>query len=317
MTSSADTQRSTPRLARLLFQWSIPVVLLAAFVWTGQFGESMSTLRELQLVWTVPLVLVGIALPVSHAWRWCFLLKRTGSNLPLPAATRITALSSLLNYAAPGFLGAPAKAIFARNERKIEISRSLPTLIAEQLLDAALLLLAGTLAIIIAGPIVIELVTNSLRFELQIWTIVAVAGACLLLVVLWLLIRRVLPNFLSATANATRTLLSTRDSIRPIGALTATRWLLDMLAIAIASAAVGLRLGLVDILLLANLALLAGMIAPVPGGLGVREAVMVAIAGVIGVTAPAIVAVSIVHRAGLAFGLLVVLIAGRLLDRGD
>jgi uncharacterized membrane protein YbhN (UPF0104 family) len=300
------------RILRLAVQWLIPVAVLVTFVLTGHFGEALSALSNVSVAWALPLVLIGVGLPISHAWRWCYLLKRTDADISLTTSVRITSLASLINYAAPGFLGAPAKAILVRDSNRVPISKSLPTLAVEQLIDALMLAVAAGIAIILTGPILLDWAAGFVTAEdtLVATGIVLAAGAGL--VVLWLIGRRVFPDFAHALQAATSTLVSSKQHRRPIAALTATRWILDMLAFAVASVAVGLRLGLAEILLIANLSLLIGVIAPVPGGLGVREATMATIAGVIGVSIPAVLALSVLHRAGLALGLPIVLAGARL-----
>ncbi len=310
--SSTNRSGKPRRILRLVIQWTIPIAIVTAFVFTGHLGEALSALAGVSLIWAFPLVCIGVALPLSHAWRWCFLLKRTGAEISLAASTRITALASLINYAAPGFLGAPAKAILARDGHAVPLSRSLPTLAVEQILDALLLALGGTIAVLIAGPAIIDAGVALLNVEQSARVIIVALAAAALLIALLFGVRRFLPGFAGALRTATSALLHSRVHLRPIGALTLTRWVLDMLAVGVASIAVGLRLSLIEVLLLANLSLLVGLVAPVPGGLGVREGMMAAIAGVIGASIPAVLALSVLHRAGLAIGLPIVLGAAKL-----
>jgi glycosyltransferase 2 family protein len=300
------------RIVRLTIQWLVPLVILALFVISGQLQSAISTLADVDPVWAAALVVVGIALPVSHAWRWCFLLRRIGESIRLAVSVRLTALASLLNYAAPGFLGAPAKAIFARNETGLPVSRSLPTLVAEQTLDALLLLVAAAVSIVIAGPVLVSALLDLYSFDRSLVAVMVGIGFIVLAMLAWFAARRVLPAFARSTESSLRMLLQGRRDLVPISILTLTRWLLDMLAVAIASVAVGLRLNIVEILLIANLSLLVGLMAPVPGGLGVREATMAALAGILGISVPAILALSVLHRAGLGIGLPIVLGAARL-----
>lgn len=304
-------------LVRLTFQWLVPLIILGLFVASGHLTSAIRTLADVNAGWSVLLVLVGIALPLSHAWRWCFLLRRIGETIRMAAAVRMTALASLLNYAAPGFLGAPAKAIFARNETGLPVSRSLPTLLAEQTLDALLLLVAGVVSIGIAGPVLISGLMELLTLDRSLVTALVILGLCAGLIVVWFAARRLLPAFAESTESSLRMLMKGRHSLVPISVLTLTRWLLDMLAVGIASLAIGLRLNIIEVLLIANLALLAGLIAPVPGGLGVREAVMAALAGMLGISVPAILALSVLHRAGLGVGLPIVFGAARLREWGS
>lgn len=315
MTAAGNVgSRDARRIAILVVRWLVPVLILGAFVVSGHLHEALSTVLRVNAGWAILLVVAGVALPLSHAWRWCYLLKRVDVEVPVAGSARVTSLASLVNYAAPGFLGAPAKAIFARESYKVPISQSLPTLVVEQALDALMLLFAGTLAVILAGPAMIEIVDSQNVPSQAVAGLLMLSLLAVIAVVSWWLGRRLLPGFYDALRTATGALLRSAEHRRPILTLTAARWALDMLAVTLASFAVGLRLGLVEILLLANISLLAGLLAPVPGGLGVREAAMASVAGVIGISIPAILALSILHRAGLALGLPLVLGGSRVYE---
>lgn len=302
------------RLSILLVRWILPIAILGWFVLSGHLMNAVAALGDVSPGWAALLVVVGVSLPLSHAWRWCYLLNRIDLRIPLAGSARVTSLASLVNYAAPGFLGAPAKAVLARDRYQIPVSRSLPTLAVEQALDAFMLLAAATLSVLITGTAVLEVVNNGSTAGEVVTAAVLLITIALVAAAGWFVGQRLLPGFFDSLRNATGTLLRSRIGRRPILALTGARWALDMSAVGIASVAVGLRLGVLEILLLANLSLLAGLLAPVPGGLGVREAVMASIAGVLGVSIPAILALSILHRAGLGLGLPLVLAGARAVE---
>ncbi|MEX2425614.1 MAG: lysylphosphatidylglycerol synthase transmembrane domain-containing protein [Thermomicrobiaceae bacterium] len=316
MTISTGQRWNTRRVTILALRWLIPVAIIGGFIATGQLSDAISALSRVSLVWAGPLIATGIALPISHAWRWVYLLRRTGSDVPVFESVRVTSLASLINYAAPGFLGAPAKAILVRDSRSVPLSRSLPTLAAEQLLDAGMLALAGSTVLFLSGPTMLEAIAGQVTVDDSLIALATVVAIVSVAIVMLLASRRYLPGFVERVRQATLELVSSREHIRPIAMLTLARWVLDMGAVGIASVAVGLRLGLLEILLIANLSLLVGLIAPVPGGLGVREAAMAFLAGAIGVSVPAVLALSLLHRAGLAIGLPVALGGARILEWG-
>ena len=65
----------------------------------------------------------------------------------------------------------------------------------------------------------------------------------------------------------------------------------------VAAAALGVHLGTTAVLLLTNIPLLLGLVSPFPGGVGLREGAMAAIAGMINLTITGIVAAAVLHRA--------------------
>jgi uncharacterized protein (TIRG00374 family) len=299
------------RYARLASQWLLPVVLIAFVIITGHLGDALRVLGSTDVPLALTLVATGLALPVSHAWRWRFLLARTGESIRLGPAVELTALASLINYAAPGFLGAPAKAVLARQSHGVPLSRSAPTLVVEQTLDAIVLAAAGGVALLIAGPTVLGTVVETAGARAVVVTLVLGVALALLVAVGFLLARRFRPRFVDALRVATAQVLTVKSGRVQIVAGTTARWVLDMAAFWIAALAVGLTLSVPDLLLIGNVSLLVGVLSPVPGGIGVREATMAALGAAVGLAIPAILAMAVLHRAGLGVALPIMVAACR------
>jgi uncharacterized membrane protein YbhN (UPF0104 family) len=291
------------RPLRAAISWLLPIALIGLAALTGHLTEAARVLLRADPGFALALVAVGVALPVVHAWRWRFMLLRTGDDLRLAPASEITAMASLLNYAAPGYLGAPAKAVLARRSHGVPISRSAPTLAAEQTLDALVLLAAGGLAALLAGPSVVAALLGSVGEGTILWSAILAGSATLTAVAGYLLLQRLRPGFASALRQAARQVITDRSNGWRIVAGTGARWLLDMTAIWLAAYAVGMSLSVIDLLLIGNLSLLVGVLSPLPGGLGIREATMAVLGGVLGFALPAILAMAVLHRAGLAIAL--------------
>jgi glycosyltransferase 2 family protein len=301
------------RPLRLAIQWLLPAVLIGLAALTGHLTDAARILVRADPGIALALVVVGVALPVVHAWRWRFLLLRAGDDLRLAPASEITAMASLLNYAAPGYLGAPAKAVLARQSHGVPISRSAPTLAAEQTLDALVLVVVGGLAAVVAGPAVVTAVLGNLTEATLIWSAIVVTGVTLIAAAGYIAVQRLRPEFVPALWRAARQVVMDRSNGWRIVAGTGGRWLLDMTAIWLAAYAVGMSFGLIDLLLIGNMSLLVGVLSPLPGGLGAREATMAVLGGVLGFMLPAILAMAVLHRASLALALPLVVVGSRLI----
>jgi uncharacterized membrane protein YbhN (UPF0104 family) len=291
------------RPLRVAITWLLPIALIGLAVLTGHLTEAVRVLVRADPGIALALVIVGVALPVVHAWRWRFLLLRTGDGLRLTPASEITAMASLLNYAAPGYLGAPAKAVLARQSYGVPISRSAPTLAAEQTLDALVLLAAGGLAVLLAGPTVVAALLGSVGEGTIVWSAIVAVSVTLAASAGYFLLRRFRPRFVPALRQAARQVVTDRSNGWRIVTGTGARWLLDMTAIWLAAYAVGMSLSVIDLLVIGNLSLLVGVLSPLPGGLGIREATMAVLGGVLGFALPAILAMAVLHRASLAIAL--------------
>ncbi|HET7036819.1 MAG TPA: flippase-like domain-containing protein [Thermomicrobiaceae bacterium] len=282
-----------------LVVWGSVLLALAALALTGEAARMRTALSGADWWLLLPLLGAGLLLPVLHARRWCALLRAVGDELPLVPALELTVTATMVNYAAPGYLWSPAKGLLARQFHGIAIARSLPTLAAEQGLDALALLAGSLLGLAAVGPEVNARLFHELRVPSV--PLLAAGGVVLLLLAapaFWL-VRRYARRFGAAVAASARMLARDRSQRVPILLLTAGRWLLDLAAVFLAITALGVPLGLGAAVLLSSLPLLIGQISPMPGGIGFREGAMAAIAAALGLPLAAILAAAVLHRAVL------------------
>lgn len=294
----------------------MPVALgLAVLAATGEAGAVVKALSGTQPAWLAGLLLIGLLLPVVHARRWRALLRAVRADVPLLEAIDMTVSASLMNYALPGYVGSPTKGILTRQLHGVGLGRSAPTLAVEQVLDALSLTIGAAIGLLLVGPAGLGWVRHALDRS----TMVALIGAVLMLgavgVAAFLVGRRHGRRFITALAESSRMLASDRSQRGRILLLTFTYWLLGLSSVWIAAAAVGLRLGPPSLLLVGNLPMLLGLLSPVPGGVGLREAAMAATAGAIGVPVAGIVAAAVLQRAILVAALPLTLALVRLRRR--
>jgi|GEM_PF-603245 len=303
-----------PRWRSLLLVWGPLAVAVVALLASGQARAVARAIGDARPGPLLVLLGVGVALPVVHARRWQTMLRAVAADVPLPHAVEMTVTASLVNYAVPGYAGSPVKGVLARQLHDVGFGRSLPTLAAEQVLDAAALALGAVVGLALAGPSALAWIGE---LDGPSWPAVLAGGAVVLggVGMAVLIARRCAGRFVERVVASGRMLAADRGRWAPVLVLTATYWGMNVAAVWLGARAVGLTLGPVELLLLANLPLLVGLASPLPGGLGLREGAMAGVAGVIGVPVAAIVAAAVLHR-GVLVAALPLALGGARLARG-
>jgi len=306
VTTGEATTRTGPNRARRLLPlvvWGSIALGVLALVLSGDLGAMTSALVDADPRLVALLLVVALALPVVHARRWQVMLRSVGHDLSLGAAVDLTISSTMINYAAPGYLWSPAKGMLARQMYGVGLGRSVPTLAAEQVLDALALLLGTAAGLLLAGPTISRQIAERVDAP-SFGTVLIAAGALVVVVVASVYAAlRFGRRFVRSSIDAGRLLARDRSLRLPVIGLTVARWLLDTLAIWLAAKAVGVSLGLSALILISNLPLLIGVISPMPGGIGFREGAMAAVASALVIPVAAILAAAILHRAVLVLAL--------------
>ncbi|CAN5581575.1 hypothetical protein BH24CHL1_BH24CHL1_02570 [soil metagenome] len=297
--------------ARLVVPIAFWVGLAAALLvlWlSGQAGDAWRSLSGARVELLIVIVVIGMALPVIHAWRWRVIMAALGHSLAASTAAGLTVSASLINYATPGFLGAPAKAILANRAEKIPMGRSLVAIALEQGLDFLLLVFSSALVVLYIGP-----ARFSGLLSLGGWLpspAIGVVFVALAVVILGVIgrerVARVAGRIRGAFAQA-------RDHVSwgAVVGLTLLYWLAQVAVVGVLLWALRLPVDPAMVLALGTLPLLAGQLAPVPGGVGVREATIVALSGVTGVGAASLLGLAVLQRVLLVAALPLSLLAIR------
>jgi uncharacterized membrane protein YbhN (UPF0104 family) len=305
MTGEATPRSGSLRARRLLplVVWGCIALGILALILSGDIGSMTAALVDADLRLVALLLLVALALPLVHARRWQVMLRSVGHDLSLGAAVDLTISSTMINYAAPGYLWSPAKGMLARQMYGVGLGRSVPTLAAEQVLDALALLLGTAAGLLLAGPTISRQIADRVDAP-SARTLLIVAGVLAFGLIAGIYAAlRFGRRFVRSSIDAGRLLAGDRSLRAPVLGLTAARWLLDTLAIWLAAKAVGVSLGLSALILISNLPLLVGVVSPMPGGIGFREGAMAAVASALVIPVAAILAAAILHRAVLILAL--------------
>jgi uncharacterized membrane protein YbhN (UPF0104 family) len=286
---------AAPASSRLIVPAAFWVGLTAAMLalWlSGQAGRAWEVVREARLVALPLVILLGIALPVIHAIRWRIVMRTLGTDVSPLLAADMTVSASLVNYASPGYLGAPAMAFMANRSAGAPWSRSLLSLAFEQGLDFLVLIVGSVVAIGLLGPDRLgDLVPELGRTAQLTVDVVFVVGAVLFL----LAGRDRIERGAKRVVEAFRA-LGGRVDWTIIGVLTLAKWLAQAAVVGLLLWALRLPTDITTLLSLATLPLLIGQLVPLPGGVGAREAAIVALAGATGASAAGLLGLAVLQR---------------------
>lgn len=259
---------------------------------SGQAGKAWSEMQGASLGVMLIVVGVGMLLPIIHAVRWAIVMRALGTTMPVMLAADITVSSSLVNYASPGYLGAPAKAFLANRSAAAPYPKTLLSMAFEQGLDFLVLIVGSLVAVLLLGPGrregLLPDVSRNAQFAIGIAGVLLVA---LLLAAGRGRIERVGTRILDAF----RSLGGTVDRPR-VGVLTLLYWLAQVAVVALLLLALDLTADVTTVLVLATIPLLVGQMVPLPGGVGAREAAIVALSGATGASTTGLLGLAVLQR---------------------
>lgn len=269
------------------------VVAVAVLWFTGVLSDTWEGVTGANPVALVLVVLVGMASPLVHAWRWKVVMRSLDVELSLGEACDITVSSALVNYASPGFVGASAKAVLANQTRQVPYSSSALSIGFEHALDLGLMATSAGIVILIIGPSAFRDAASPLEGLASFGVILGVLAIIAVAAVLaW---RFGALRYVVSLAETARRL---GRQVNPwaVGGLTLLYWFLQVVVSGLMFWALDIDFIVIDVLAVVTVPGLAGMLAPLPGGVGVREAVTVALTTVTGISAATLVTLAIVQR---------------------
>lgn len=272
------------------------IVLLASQGVLTEAAAATARLRPQLLAAALLLYAVGLIL---LSLRWHALARMAGAAAPAPAAAEVFLTSVVVNYAAPIGLAVPTRALLSTRDLGLSGTGAGAVTLWEALLDFGLLAAIGLLWLLLGGTAAVAAIGER-GFG---WALVALAlagGVALAL-------------FATAAASGrlrTKLRRFSADTLamprrRPTAAVAALGlsvafWALQGLVLRILLEGYGVAAPSGELLLgLLGWPVLVGMLSPVPGGAGVREALMVAVAGLAGVDGAAVLLAAVTYRVAL------------------
>ena len=237
--------------------------------------------------------LVGLCL------RWAALIRLAGGRGDFSVAAQAFLTSIVVNYAAPIGLAVPARAALSVRDLGLAPSAGGGVALAEIALDLAVLglvsvvwLAQGNLAIFDQAPLAapaVRLVAGGVAVGAAVAALAVAAHSSLRL--------RVVRAARAAGDSAFRQ----PRLVAAVIAVTVGFWVLQAVILWVLLTASGVP-GIADWELIAGLLgppMVVGMLSPVPGGAGVREALMIAVAGARGVDGAAVLLAAVAYRLAL------------------
>lgn len=315
MPQSPPTSGISHRLARtptpLLFAASIALAI-GLLWWQGSLLELAPVVRGT----SGPTIALGFALYALGllilCWRWQNLLRISAPTTRFPAAAQAFLTSVVVNYAAPIGLALPARALLSARDLGLSAAASWSVAFWEVALD---LMVLGTLSVVWVGLTGPAEVAGLVRGPVWIWPAAVTGGLLALFAVGWLLKRRpaIWSRVAAAGTRALRYPKADRTRFAFAVLLSVLFWAVQGMIIWLLLGAVGLESVASGQLLLGLLGppIFLGMVSPVPGGAGVREALMVAVAATAGVNGGAVLVVAVAYRTALFVAIPVVFVVVR------
>ncbi len=259
------------------------------------------------------LVAAGLLYLVSLAFlaaRWHLLVKMIHGTSHAMRAAEAFLTSVVINYAAPVGLAVPSRAALTKRALGLTTSETGKVALWEVGADVLVLALLSLLWIVVSGSKGIDAIDDATSPLLVL--AVVVAGLALLALLLFL-VWRLKPALWA------RLRLEGRQFIRlpveepghalRVSSVSIVYWGMQIAVLWLLLKAVGVDPSASLTLGLVSLPILIGMVSPVPGGAGIREALMVAMAHVYDVDSTAVLLAALVYRVAL-FAAIPVLYAG-------
>ena len=291
------TERPSAGVRRAL-SLLLGIGLLTAVVWRVGSMAFLQALGELPLGVLPLAVAIGTVPPICYAWRWRRILELAQQPISMVEALRLTVAATTANYLVPAFGWAPAKIVLARRWLRMGVTRTVPSVVLEQLIDLTVLLMLAGSGLFLLGKRPIPL-----RAETFVVLAALVLVVVLFLGVLGSVARRGRLTGIRRALAVSWVFLTTMLGDLLVWGATVGRWSAELLLLGLLAALSGLQIGWPGLIVLLAVPALAGALVPIPGGIGVREASGVAIAAWLGIDPAAAGAILVWHRAVTLLGL--------------
>ncbi len=274
--------------APLIFLGAILIALLV--LWSrGSLGEVADTIRRAdarQIIAAALLFLAGLALLCTR-WHILVILIVGASNLPRAAEAFLTSVA--LNYVSPVSVAIPARAALTKRALGLSLGQTSTVAAWELLADVIVLAIGATIWLLVTPTSWSVLGSVPISLLLALLLVVAV-GVLLVLVVA--IRSRGLRTRMARLGGDMLMAPRRRPGVFALTiATTVLYWTIQATVLWVLLDALDAEHHVRMVLGMATLPWLVGMASMVPGGTGVREAMMVTVAGVEGAAAtPALIA---------------------------
>ena len=253
------------------------------------------------------LYLVGLAL-LCVRWHMLVLMTKGRSNLARASEAFLT--SVVINYAAPVGLAVPTRAALTKRALGLSVGETGAVAFWEIVSDVAVLGAATIIWLAITagstGAVAGTIGTSGA------WVLAGLAAAAALLAAAAWLVPSVRHKVAGLASGAVEYPRSRPLTAALVLAVSAVYWAMQGVVLAMLLDAFGATTDAKAVLGLISLPVLVGMLSPVPGGAGVREALMVAVADVQGAGHASVLVAAVTYRIALFAAIPVLYIMVRL-----
>ncbi len=303
----AESTSKKPSALHKLSQIPTPAIFIGSVVlaivllwWQGSLGEVADAAREADrrlLPAAAILYLVSLAL---LAGRWHLLVKMIHGTSHAMRAAEAFLTSVVVNYAAPIGVAVPTRAALTKRSLGLTTSETGRVALWEVGLDILVLTLLSALWIIVSGGKALEALDSSPSLLL---VAVVLLGGLAIGILLLGLVRRLKPALWARLRIEGRQFIrmpveNPRASVG-VTVVSLIYWGMQVAVLWLLLRAVGVEAGASLTLGLVSVPILIGMLSPVPGGAGIREGLMVAMARVYDADAVAVLLAALVYRIAL------------------
>ena len=284
---------SVPTPVLFLVAAAIAVVFLAR---RGRLAEIEPAMRSVSPWMVTAILTVYAASIVLLCVRWQVLTRLAGGDPPFMKSAEVFLTSVIVNYAAPIGLAVPTRAALTVRDLGLAPAQSAAVVGWELIMDAGTLLLIGCFWLVFGGLEVLPGLISSERMLLVLVlgvTVMVLAVATLLFIPK---LRRKLVEFVLPLLRYP--VERPGEAVQAI-VLTVIYWLMQMATMSALLIALGVPFSVPLITGLMGFPVLIGMVSPVPGGAGIREALMAAAAQVSGVASAPVILAAVAYRLAL------------------
>jgi len=267
----------------------------------GKLGDVEHAIRGAD-IWVIVagllLYLAGMAL-ASYRWHVLVIMAKGVSEFPKAAEAYLTSI--VVNYAAPVGLAVPTRAALTKRALGLTTAETSAVALWEVGVDCIVLGLGSVLWLLLGGWSDKLLPAVSHRTQVVLGgVVIAGAGVCLLGLIAVTLRK---PHLIAKLRGMLITFV-TFPLKRPREAVYATLitigyWLIQGLVMVLLLHALRVEWSATLVLGMMSLPILVGMLSPVPGGAGIREALMVGVGRVHGADTTAVLLAAVTYRVAL------------------
>jgi len=277
--------------------FGVAAALAVLLLWRqGGLVEIMDSLRDVHPGRVVAILVVYAGSILLLGVRWHALVRMAGGDPPWTSSAEVFLTSVIVNYAAPIGLAVPTRAALTIRDLGLSPSQSGAVVGWEVALDLVALSLISAAWLIVGGSDLVQTMTVDGRVLLLVALLGAIGAVAMYFATRSAAIRsRIAPL-------AGRMLSSPVE--HPVLALVAVVltggfWSTQVGIMAALLALFGTSVSLQLLLGVMGVPVLVGMLSPVPGGAGVREALMAAAARLGGTPAGSVVLAAVAYRLAL------------------